>query len=447
MMDDVEEELVSSCDGVLICGGGPSGLLAAILLSDMGIASTVIEESKDIDQWNSKSYSLILNPKGIAALDRASCLQAIMDVGIKRKFIHFVNGTTGHTLQTKDTTNIALSRPLLVECLENVIIRNELLSQNITIRRGWKVSGVTKNTTSTNKNNCRLQVHLLKTTNDNDNNITTSTINASHVIGADGKWSKVRQSFSKEEFRSKIITCPSFGVSLFAPTVPDSWSNTNTYIVKPSKGCMFYVVVSPLPTGGMSLSMVCFDKTITKYPWLKPPPPSSTSNMEQRNFAVVAKEEGWNEEEEEECSSTEKKTFSTETTNLLLSDHIKDLFQDVMPSFYNILDKSTYSSARIKRRVSWLKMSSSNYTTQDGLVTLIGDAAHAMTPSMGEGGNCALESAMKLADAIRQEQTLPTNNNNNNISAILSEAFLKYGESRPKEVQPIQELSAARNNM
>ena len=40
------------------------------------------------------------------------------------------------------------------------------------------------------------------------------------------------------------------------------------------------------------------------------------------------------------------------------------------------------------------------YSTDNGLVALIGDSAHAMSPSMGEICNTALESAVKLRDAV-----------------------------------------------
>jgi len=54
-----------------------------------------------------------------------------------------------------------------------------------------------------------------------------------------------------------------------------------------------------------------------------------------------------------------------------------------------------------------------------------------------------MESAVKLVDAVisvmkEKEESICTVD-------IMSQAFIKYGLSRPKEVQPIQEMSAARN--
>jgi hypothetical protein len=56
-----------------------------------------------------------------------------------------------------------------------------------------------------------------------------------------------------------------------APSVPQGWKTNGTYVIKPADECMFYIVASPMPTGGLSLSMVCYDQTANKYPWLAPP--------------------------------------------------------------------------------------------------------------------------------------------------------------------------------
>ena len=103
----------------------------------------------------------------------------------------------------------------------------------------------------------------------------------------------------------------------------------------------------------------------------------------------------------------------------------------------------------ISDRTSWLKMSAAEGkevtydTSEDGRVALIGDAAHAMTPSLGEGCNTAMDSAVKLVDCVsavmkeKGEETCSVES--------MSEGLKRYGVMRPKEVQPIQEMSAARN--
>merc|ERR1712045_121380 len=133
-----------------------------------------------------------------------------------------------------------------------------------------------------------------------------------------------------------------------------------------------------------------------------------------------------------------------DTNDNSLSNNLENLFQEVIPEFHALLSKDVYKSARINRRVTWLKTEAGegkdeeSYSTEDGLVTLIGDAAHAMSPSMGEG-NKAMESAVKLVDAVaaameEKEESICTVD-------TMSEAFRKYGVPRPKEVIPIQEQS------
>jgi len=306
------------------------------------------------------------------------------------------------------------------------------------LKRGSGVKNVTPCTNGNDEKNDsggNLQVHL------EDGTI----ISATHVIGADGKWSKVRQSFPSLNAQTQMITCPSFGVSLYIPEslTIQNWKNNGTYVVRPPTECMFYIIVSHLPAGaggGMSLSMVCYDQTVEKYPWLEPP-----VDLKPGEYGKG----GW----EDDTSAIPVDVLSSksddDTNDNSLSNNLENLFQEVIPEFHALLSKDVYKSARINRRVTWLKTEAGegkdevSYSTEDGLVTLIGDAAHAMSPSMGEGGNKAMESAVKLVDAVaaameEKEESICTVD-------TMSEAFRKYGVSRPKEVIPIQEQSAARN--
>lgn len=413
-MTDKDEQHPS----VIICGGGPSGVLASILLNNIGIKSTVLEKAAEPDQWSSKSYSMVCGEKGQISLGRGGCLELAKNTGNLRSNIYMVDGKTGNVMaipRQQATPGIGFSRPQLVDCIEKVA--SDL--PHVTLKRGSGVSRVTRSDGKT------LQVYL-----DDD-----SVISGTHVIGADGKWSKVRQSFPSLNSQAKIVTCPSFVVSLFSPSVPEGWKKDGTHLIKPPEECMFYIIASQISTGGMSISMVCFDQTVEKYPWLEPP-----TDMKLEDYGKG----GWEDEHSAIPSGCES------DSGLKLSDQLEQLFQEVIPGFHAVLDKEAYKNARINRRVSWLQMKVGDegkdvsYSTNDGLVALIGDAAHAMTPSMGEGGNCAMESAVKLVDAIaskmeEKEEAICT-------IETMSEAFVQYGLSRPKEVQPIQEMSAARNN-
>eukprot|EP00956_Cyclotella_meneghiniana_P024677 scaffold49857_cov71-Cyclotella_meneghiniana.AAC.9 len=379
---------------VVISGGGPSGLLTAILLNNIGVESTVIEKSIKADQWNSRSYTIVLGERGCAALEKAGLLGLAKETGTVKAL-------------PKKTSGIGFTRPSLVSFLEEAAIE----CPNITIERGAGAVSFREV--------------------DNDIKVTMEdgkTVSATHVLGADGKWSQVRQSFSSLSNQATVQTVPSFGVSMNAITI-DGFKRDGTFVISPSKECMFYIIVSPRESeeAGFSLSMVCYDETLVRYPWLEPPTKSSR---------------GW----EDEYSAMPAGLKSSKS----LAENLELLFQEELPAFYKVLDNNAFQSARVNRRVTWVKYTPGDegevtYATKHGRAALIGDAAHAMTPSMGEGCNCALESASRLVESVR----LVMEKRGESVCSIesLSEGFLMYGSSRPKEVMPIQEQSAMRNHL
>ncbi len=266
-----------------------------------------------------------------------------------------------------------------------------------------------------------IKVHL------EDNTI----LEATHVIGADGKWSNVRRSTPSLANQGKIVTCPSFGVHMMKSAVPNDWDvNGGTVVIKPPDECMFHIIASPVPTGELSISMVCYDETIERYPWLHPP-----ADIDIDAYGLG----GW----KDEVSALPK----SESANKDLVEKMESLLQTEVPAFYEAIGRETINTVRVNRRVSWLQMTPVNdkeyvtYSTDDGRITLIGDAAHAVTPTMGEGCNTAMESGVKLVDAI----ITAMKDNELDVCTIdaLSAAFIDYGESRPKGTIPIQEMSAS----
>ena len=398
---------------VLIAGGGPAGFLLSILLDKIGVASVVIERAAEPDEWSSKSYTLVLGENGKGSLAEAGCLEAAVEAGIERRFIYFFDGSSGDVkAMPKQVPGIGFTRPLLVQVLEQVAVE----CPRVTLKRGAGVLNVTK------KDKFCLEVTLED----------GSVVPASHVIGADGKWSNVRESFPELNSQFTMETCPSFGVHMNLSNVPASFKSDGTYVIKPSSpDCKFYVIASPRPEidQGLSISLVCYDQTLEKYPWLAPP-----ADMKIGDYGKG----GW----EDEYSALPGSVKAEDC----LTDKLRKLFQDELPAFYSaIKDDEIFQTARINRRVTWLKMNSEegSYSTQDGMVALIGDAAHAMTPAMGEGCNTAMGSAVNLVDNIKA--VMEKEGEGECSLNALSDAFIQYGRSRPAEMKPVQEASAARN--
>lgn len=390
--------------------------MASILLNNIGVSSIVLERAKEPDEWSSKSYTLVLGDRGKSSLERGKCLEAAQAAGMDRNFVYFFDGQTGQSkAMPKKSPGIGFTRPLIVECLEKIALE----CPRVTLKRGVGVSSVSQNDES------GLQAHL------EDGTI----ISATHIIGADGKWSKVRQSSPSLNSQAKMITSPSFGVHLDSSTVPKGFKTDGTYVIQPKnkEKCMFYIIASPRPSGGYSISMVCYDETLERYPWLTPP-----ADMKPGDYG----KSGW----EDDYSAMPESMKSGSD----LSQHLQTLFLEEIPEFYERLDKETFLSARVNRRTTWLQMTAEDgkeisYSTEDGLVALIGDAAHAMTPSMGDGCNCALESAVKLVDSV--SAAMAKKGESACSVETLCDGFAKYGLARPKECIPIQEASAARNIM
>ena len=167
--------------------------------------------------------------------------------------MYMFDGRTGEVIiLPKKTPGIGFTRPLLVECIEKIALD----CPRIVLKRGVGLSSVVAE-----DDKLGIRAHLEDGT----------VVSATHVIGADGKWSKVRQSFTSLNSQAKIITCPSFGVHLNSPTVPECFKTDGIYVINPRKECMFYIIAASRPSGGLSISMVCYDETLERYPWLEPP--------------------------------------------------------------------------------------------------------------------------------------------------------------------------------
>lgn len=299
-------------------------------LNNIGIKSTVLEKASKNDIWNSRSYTIVLNDRGQQALVEGKCLNAVKKVGKSRKFVYFINGQTGEkqTIPSR-SIGIGVARPMLVKTLEKIASK----LPRVTIKRGVSISKV-----SIDKDSGLPLVHL------EDGSI----INASHVVGADGLGSTVRASFPFYQSQSCIERVRGFCVIMKAKTLPKGWKEDGTYMIMHPTDQGVYFVASPRPNGDMGASMMCFDNTVEKYPWLAP-----------------------NEDEHSDIPCNVE-------SHAELSKNMKQLMREEFPGFYKIVHRSAFKHIRVNRNITWLRYKSkrgNSYSTADGRVTLIGDAS------------------------------------------------------------------------
>lgn len=114
--------------------------------------------------------------------------------------------------------------------------------------------------------------------------------------------------------------------------------------------------------------------------------------------------------------------------NLKTPREVKDFFSDKFPAIGQLIP-DTEAEDFIERPTSTLITVRCNRYHQGDSLLLIGDAAHAVSPSLGQGGNAALEDAMLFNNLLDRY--------NDNLGVVLSE----FSRCRLPDAHALLELS------
>jgi 2-polyprenyl-6-methoxyphenol hydroxylase-like FAD-dependent oxidoreductase len=214
------------------------------------------------------------------------------------------------------------------------------------------------------------------------------------VVGADGAWSKIRTLLTDvKPFYS--------GIAGFQWVLPDAAENYPSLSKLVNRGSIYSfsngrsIIAQQLSTGALQLSV-----------WgLKP----------------------------EDYLATEK--IDVKNVNAVRSTLLKD-FEDWNPNLKAFIE-SLDGTDLVPRALHMLPVGT-KWSHKSG-VTLIGDAAHLMTPFAGEGVNVAMKDAVDLAEAIIGASKNP--------STDLSKAIESFEQSMFKRAKEVQEMTLDMMNL
>lgn len=358
----------------VVVGGGPAGLTTALMLQQRGWVVTVLERlnSYSNDERTQRSYQYMLDARGQHILNETGVLSLVRptSVSIRDKMGFTEMRTSGETI-SRDVSTMAdltverlwLSRGQLLTVLEQRIRQiNSALpagSLPIDLLFGAECVDVRFNSTTSTE----LQVVCKD----------KSVLPADLVVACDGIRSAVRES---------LVTQPQFTGNFSVTKLPSPAAGLRFKMLGLNRDCL------PVPSSS-ALAVRSTGKTTRDRLSLGFLPVTEGS---RRTANIICRPEHivWSFRTVEE-----------------LSDFLKRSFPQLQPldKYFSDEEIAAFLGAATgefpqPQYVNTLTAVSSSAGDRDGGVVLIGDAAHAFPPDLGQGVNSALEDVAVLGRCL-----------------------------------------------
>ena len=340
---------------IAIVGGGPSGLALGLLLHQRGVRSTIYELRPEFTPED------LAKPSGMLDLHEESGLTAMRECGVWDKFLAAVgecsesqrvldrNGTVVHTDEGELSSRPEIARNALTSLLLHTI-PSDIIKWNHKITTARSTRNATTGATEITLD---LGLH--------------GTATYDFVVGADGAWSRLRPLLS--DIRP-IYT----GAQYITATVRQVSTKYPHLLSLCGSGSL-----CALGGGNGIMTQRGPQDSIRVYAAVSTP---------QENWATV--------------SGLAGKTAVDVKTTLLADDAIFGTWAPTLQDLFSIAceeEAADNPGATADIKPYYMLPIGHRWTHRPGL-TLVGDAAHLMTPWGGEGVNLALWDALDLAKVL-----------------------------------------------
>ena len=371
----------------VVVGAGPAGSLAALYLANLGWHVKVYERRTEAgsDGIRDKgkattrpdiSYNVVLSPRGMNALDGAGVvLPEERIVRLMGNVRHLPGAAPSMSRQFRGT--VAVNRDVLADAI--VRTATDKHPGRIEFTRGVGVTDVdfASRIAVFGPSSSEFQGEESTVSEPYDLLVAADGVNSAvrSMLATDGDLTVTQNA---DEMMFKSVKLPPQKSSLSST---GESSNGKMTMAERTKYKEWTKCFNTWPRGLVSM--------------LAPPDPAGTLS------AVVIHPGGAHAGGEDDGKS---KRWTWDAVNDEAS--IRSLFADKFPDAFNGDPVPTEACAQITAqspRPGGITTICSRLTAKDGSVALIGDAAHSVWPSLGQGANCALETAQYLAAAIESK--------------------------------------------